>query len=109
MSSARPSPVDPLEPLVGTTIAGRYEIEALLGRGGMASVFRARDRKRGRAVAVKVLDAEAAANTELAARFQREATTGKRVEHPNVAAVFDDGAMTDGGRYFVMELLEGRS
>jgi serine/threonine-protein kinase len=100
---------DLLEPLVGTTVAGRYEIRALLGRGGMGGVYRAHDRKTDTLVALKLLPAERAAAPEHAARFQREATTGKRITHPNVVTVFDKGELPDGSLYLTMELLEGRS
>jgi len=75
----------------------------------MCTVYRARDEKEGKAVAVKVLPAESAQETELARRFQREITTGRRIDHPNVVAIWDSGELPDGGRFLVMELLEGRS
>jgi serine/threonine protein kinase len=100
---------DLLDPLVGTTIARRYELEQLLGRGGLCAVYRAKDQKSDRKVALKVLPAEMAQNSEMLARFQREATTGTRIEHPNVVTVLDKGELPDGGRYLVMELLEGGS
>ncbi|WP_424215714.1 serine/threonine-protein kinase (plasmid) [Streptomyces sp. BI20] len=86
-------------------MAGRYELMALLGRGGMGEVWRARDLRSDRRVAVKLLLTEAGGE-EAVARFRREATIGSRVRHPGVVAVHDAGQ--DAGRlYIVMELLEG--
>jgi serine/threonine-protein kinase len=63
--------------------------------------------KRGRDVAVKVLPADKAVDREISARFQREVTTAKRIEHPNVAAISDSGELEDGARFMVLELLRG--
>jgi len=95
--------------LVGTTVGGRYKIESLLGTGGMCSVYRATDGKEKKSVALKVLPAASAQDAELARRFQREITTGRRIDHPNVVAIWDAGDLPDGGRFLVMELLEGHS
>src|SRR5437867_2414736 len=95
--------------LFGSTIAGRYRIDSLIGRGGLCAVYRAEDTREHKRVAVKILAAEDAAAPEMARRFQREATTGKRIVHPNVVTVSDSGALPDGALFLVMELLEGRS
>jgi hypothetical protein len=84
-------------------------LEAELGRGGMGRVFRARDDKLGRAVAVKVLRPESAANPDFRARFAREARTLARLEHPGIVAVHDFGTTADGDGYLVMQLVSGGS
>ena len=84
-------------------------LEAELGRGGMGRVFRARDEKLGRAVAVKVLRPESAANPDFRARFAREARTLARLEHPGIVAVHDFGTTPDGDGYLVMQLVSGGS
>jgi eukaryotic-like serine/threonine-protein kinase len=97
-----------MDPLVGQVLDRRYRLVSLLGQGGMCAVYRAEDQTSESAVAVKVLPPQRAAEPELAARFKREATTGRRVVHPNVVAISDNGALEDGSLYLVMELLEGR-
>jgi len=87
---------------------GPYEIVAPLGAGGMGEVYRARDTRLEREVAVKVLPAGFAANPEFKARFEREARTISQLSHPNVCSLFDVGNQ-DGIEYLVMELIEGES
>jgi serine/threonine-protein kinase len=84
-------------------------LEAELGRGGMGRVFRARDERLGRAVAVKVLRPESAANPDFRARFAREARTLARLEHPGIVAVHDFGTTPDDDGYLVMQLVPGGS
>ena len=84
-------------------------LEAELGRGGMGRVFRARDERLGRSVAVKVLRPESAANPDFRARFAREARTLARLEHPGIVAVHDFGTTPDGDGYLVMQLVSGGS
>jgi predicted Ser/Thr protein kinase len=86
------------------SLAGRYRIDGVLGEGGMGRVFRAHDSKLNRAVAIKVL---AASDTAAAAHLMREARLQARVEHPNVAKVYETGE-THGVRYIVMQLIPGR-
>src|SRR5205085_9086260 len=86
------------------TRLGPYEIVASIGSGGMGEVFRARDSRLDRSVAIKVLPAELAQNAQLKLRFEREARTISQLNHPNICAPYDAG---DG--YLVMELLEGES
>jgi hypothetical protein len=97
--------------LVGRTIGDRYEVAAVLGRGGMGVVYRARDERLGRDVAVKVIhvpNAAPEAQETLRGRFRREARSVARLRHPNVVTVFDYGTDDDLGLdYLVMELLEG--
>src|SRR5437016_11012996 len=87
-------------------LAGRYRLADVLGRGGMATVFRAEDELLGRPVAVKLLNPELLADTELVTRFEREARAAARLLHPNIVAVFDVGADGD-ARFIVMELVDG--
>jgi eukaryotic-like serine/threonine-protein kinase len=85
---------------------GRYTVERVLGRGGMATVYLAHDSELERLVAVKVLDGGLAENAEAGDRFRREALTVARLSHPHVVAVFDAGE-EDGARFIVMEYVEG--
>ncbi len=88
----------------GTLIAGRYRIDEEIGRGGMATVFRAFDRSLERPVAVKVLRPELAADEEIVARFRAEAQAAARLSHPNIVQIYDTGE--DAGLHFlVMEYL----
>src|SRR5512134_2548192 len=91
---------------------GPYEILAALGAGGMGEVFRAKDTRLGRDVAVKVLPQHLSANPEVRARFEREAKTVSSLNHPNICTHFDVGrAPGEAGSgdtdYLVMELIEG--
>src|SRR5438874_11453062 len=90
------------------TLAGRYEVLDVLGRGGMGVVYRARDRVLDRIVAVKVLPAALVEVDTLAERFEREARAAARLNHPNIVAVFDTG-VDRGARYIVMECVPGQS
>jgi hypothetical protein len=87
---------------------GPYEIVAMLGAGGMGEVYRARDAKLARDVAIKVLPPELAANAEALARFEREAKAVAALSHPNILAIHDFGRADDTA-FAVMELLEGES
>jgi len=90
------------------TIGQRYELGALLGRGGMGEVRAATDRRLGRAVAVKVLRSDLAEQDNLRGRFEREARAAARINHPNVVAIYDIGE-DDGVPFIVMERLPGNS
>src|ERR1700682_4676621 len=92
---------------VGTKL-GPYEILAPLGAGGMGEVYRARDKKLDRDVAVKVLPQSVAAEPDTLARFEREAKAVAALSHPNILSIFDFGNQ-DGIAYAVMELLEGET
>src|SRR5947209_17605597 len=83
---------------------GPYEVIAPLGAGGMGQVFKARDTRLERSVAIKVLPAEFAQNAQLKLRFEREAKTISQLNHPHICTLYDVG---DG--YLVMELLDGES
>src|SRR5687768_17298410 len=82
------------------------EIVALLGAGGMGEVYRARDTKLGRDVALKILPVVFSRNTDRIARFEREAKTLASLNHPNIAQVYDAGQTAAAG-YLVMELVDG--
>jgi hypothetical protein len=97
------------ESLAGRTIAGKFVIEALIGSGAMGAVFRARQVALEKAVAIKVLHGEHAADPAFAARFHREAKAASRLNHPNSIQIIDFGAEPDGLLYIAMELIEGRS
>jgi eukaryotic-like serine/threonine-protein kinase len=86
----------------------RYRLKSVVGRGGMAEVWRAVDERLGRPVAVKVLDRAGMTDPFVIARFDREARTVARLTHPNVVTVHDVG-LDNGVPYLVMELVEGRS
>jgi serine/threonine-protein kinase len=86
---------------------GPYEIHSLLGAGGMGEVYRARDPRLGRDVAIKVLPASFAADPARLARFEQEARTVAALSHPNILAVFDIGVGAHA--YLVTELLEGET
>jgi Tol biopolymer transport system component len=87
---------------------GPYEILSPLGAGGMGEVYRARDTRLGRDVAIKVLPAHLSASPEVRARFEREAKTVSALNHPNICTLFDVGreGQTD---YLVMELIDGET
>ena len=89
-------------------LGGRYPLLAILGTGGMATVWRARDEMLGREVAVKVLGPQQAAEPEFLARFEREARLAAAVSHPRLVTVFDFG-VERGTPFIVMELLGGRT
>jgi serine/threonine-protein kinase len=93
---------------VGRLVAGRYRIDALIGAGGMATVYRSLDTRLGREVAVKVLLPNLAADETIARRFGHEARSLAAVNHPAIVSVFDVGVDED-EPFFVMELVEGES
>ncbi|HET9793349.1 MAG TPA: protein kinase [Thermoanaerobaculia bacterium] len=86
---------------------GPYEIVSPLGAGGMGEVYRARDTRLGRDVAIKVLPERLASDRDAAARFERESKAVAALSHPNILAIHDVGKTEDGVAYAVTELLEG--
>jgi serine/threonine protein kinase len=92
---------------VGTRL-GPYEIVASLGAGGMGEVYRARDTRLDRSVAIKVLPALLADDAQFRERFDREARAIARLDHPNICALYDVGEQ-DGTSYLVMQYLEGET
>jgi len=95
-------------PITPGTRLGPYEIQSLLGAGGMGEVYRARDTRLDRIVAVKVLRAQLAAQPELRQRFEREARAIAALNHPHICALYDIGHQ-DGIDFLVMEHLEGET
>src|ERR1700758_1916778 len=93
--------------MIGTRLA-HYEITALLGRGGMGEVYRARDTKLKRDVAIKTIPDEFSHNADRLNRFQREAEVLASLNHPNIAAIYDLQE-ADGARFLVLELVEGET
>ena len=93
---------------LGQALDGRYRLDAPLGSGGMATVYRARDLRLDRPVAVKILSPNLAADPTFVARFRQEARTMARVHHPSIVTVHDVNE-SDGLLYIVMELIEGES
>ena len=114
MSEPAPSNQDPRgahpdgAALVPGAKVGRYTLVALLGQGGMGTVYTAHDPELDRRVAIKVLHGPHPGATEMHARFVREARLMAKLVHPNIVTVFDAGEMP-GGAYIVMELVEGTS
>src|SRR5271155_471940 len=94
--------------LASGTKLGPYEIVSLLGAGGMGEVYRARDSRLRRDVAIKVLPAALSEDADRLRRFEQEALATAALNHPNILAVFDIGT-SDGSPYVVSELLEGET
>ena len=95
-------------PLAPGTRLGSYEIVAAIGAGGMGEVYRARDARLGRDVAVKVLPAHVASDPEVKQRFEREARALAAISHPHICPVFDVG-QHEGIDFLVMEDPEGET
>ena len=93
--------------MIGKSL-NHYEIESMLGAGGMGEVYQARDTRLGRSVAVKVLPEAFAHDADRAARFEREAKLLAALNHPNIAALYGL-EHADGRHFLVMELVEGES
>ncbi len=87
---------------------GPYQLEALLGEGGMGQVFRARDTRLGRPVAIKVIRAERAQRPDFRIRFRREAQATAALNHPHICTLYDVGEQ-EGASYLVMEYVEGQT
>jgi hypothetical protein len=120
VAAAAPEPPDAFHPTAAAELAepdewtgrvldDRYRVLRLLGEGGMGAVFVAEHLTLHKAVALKVVRAELAGNGEVAARFAREAMATAQFEHPHVASAIDYGTLPEGGAYFVMQLVRGRS
>jgi len=97
------------DPRIGLTLAGRYQLEAAIGEGGMATVYSARHRLVDRPCAVKIMNAALAKNEVIRERFRREAKAAQKLAHPNIIEIFDQGELQDGSLFLVMELLEGQT
>ncbi len=98
----------PADPLIGTSI-GAYVVKSMLGDGGMAMVFLAEHQAIGRKMAVKVLKADIAAQSEWGRRFVAEAQVVAALKHRNIVEVFDFGQLPDGRQFLMMEYVQGES
>jgi eukaryotic-like serine/threonine-protein kinase len=94
--------------VVGERIAGRYEVEELVGHGGMSSVYRAHDSLLERHVALKILHEQYSGDEDFVERFKREARTVAQLQHPNIVTVIDRGE-EDGRQYIVFEYVDGEN
>jgi serine/threonine protein kinase len=95
--------------LVGSVIADRYHVREQLGSGGMGRVYLAEHVRMGRQCAIKVLHPSMASDAEAISRFNREAANASRIDHPNVAAIYDFGETSDGLLYLAMQFVEGQT
>ena len=95
--------------LIGTTLAGKYRIDARLNEGGMGTVYRATHVLMEKTVAIKVLRPSLAADEKIVARFSREARAASRISHPNALTVTDFGEDENGTVFLVMEFLSGKT
>src|ERR1043166_6470013 len=95
--------------IVDTVLDGQYQMEALLGKGGMGAVYRPRHILLGDRVAIKVLPPEVRTNAEWLRRFRREGQAARRFRHPNAVTVYDLRTAADGTIYMVMEYVEGHT
>jgi eukaryotic-like serine/threonine-protein kinase len=113
-SQAVPSGAYPERPLgsfpsvVGETIAERYEVEELVGHGGMSSVYKAKDSLLERHVALKILHEQYSADEDFVERFKREARSVAQLQHPNIVTVIDRGE-ENGRQYIVFEYIDGEN
>jgi eukaryotic-like serine/threonine-protein kinase len=92
----------------GDVIADRYELEELVGKGGMSSVYRAHDRLLERKVAIKLLHEHYTADADYVERFRREARAAAKLSHPNIVTVIDRGE-ADGRQFIVFEYVDGKN
>ncbi len=91
----------------GSTVSDRFEVLSLVGEGGMGTVYKARHKKIGRMVALKVLHSASVADELSLKRFEQEAKAAAALSHPNLATVHDYGETEDGSPYLVMDFLDG--
>src|SRR4051794_38961249 len=94
--------------MTSDVIADRYELEELVGKGGMSSVYRAKDRLLERTVAIKMLHEHYSRDDDYVERFRREARAAARLSHPNIVTVIDRGE-ADGRQFIVFEYIDGQN
>jgi len=102
------APEEAPDPFIGTTVNGKFRVEALLGQGGMGRVYRARHLTLDRPVVLKMLHQAYSDDPQIVQRFQREARAASKLNHPNSIAVLDFGNAEDGTLFMAMEFLGGR-
>src|SRR5712691_8834722 len=95
--------------IVNTVLDGQYQVESMLGKGGMGAVYSARHILLGDRVAIKILPPEVRNNAEWLRRFRREGQAARRFRHPNAVTVYDLRTASDGTIYMVMEYVEGHT
>ena len=93
--------------LVGTTIDGRYEVENVLGEGGMGLVYKARHIVLNKPLAIKVLRPDVSRDEEIITRFRQEAQSASAIGNQHIIDISDFGTLPDNSTYFVMEFLDG--
>jgi len=103
------TPEKPVDPLIGQVLDGRYQIEKVLGEGGMGLVYKARHTTLGKPLAIKVLKAEVSKDQEIVQRFRQEAQSATAIGNHHIIDISDFGVLADGSTYFVMEFLDGIS
>jgi serine/threonine-protein kinase len=99
----------PIDALIGQVLDGRYQIEKILGEGGMGLVYKARHVTLGKPLAIKVLRAEVSKDQEIVQRFRQEAQSATAIGNHHIIDISDFGVLPDGSTYFVMEFLDGIS
>ena len=95
-----------MDPYIGKMLDNRYEILELIGRGGMANVYKAKCHRLDRLVAVKILHSDLAQNADFRRRFMDESRAVAQLSHPNIVSVYDVSC-SDDIDYIVMELIDG--
>jgi serine/threonine protein kinase len=98
-----------VDPMIGSVVGDRYRVVSRIGVGGMGAVYRAEHTMMRRDLAIKVLLPELGGKDEFARRFEREAESASRLQHPNIIAVTDFGRTTEGRLFLAMEFLAGES